>query len=184
MLHGGSHISDNKKQRRFEAYHAPDYHWRGFGRQSSKPNWYDGNRDKKDLILWEGDACGAPRVVPKQLGKKPPYNHSSDERIYRPEVPLSRLQLTTLVPAKKHDRQLISRGRQTMDMTGAYAEHGVEEKYRRYGEQSRESRDIFKRNKEKNVYTDMKNIIFAKHDLTDILPFSRTRSDFAVGRRS
>jgi len=62
---------------------------------------YDGNRDRKDLILWEGDACGAPRVVPKKLGKKPPYNHSTDERIYRPVVPLSNHQLTTLVPAKK-----------------------------------------------------------------------------------
>jgi len=69
-----------------------------------------------------------------------------------------------------------------MDMTGAYVEHGVSEKYKRYTEQSRESRVIFKSNKEKNIYTDMKSIIFAKHDLQDILPYSRTRTDFAVGR--
>ncbi|GMH60963.1 hypothetical protein TrRE_jg7458, partial [Triparma retinervis] len=143
---------------------------------------YDGNRDRKDLILWEGDACGCPRVVPKQLGKKPPYNHSSDGRIYRPVVPLSRTQLTTLVPAGREDRQIVSRGGERKDITGRYVEHGVAEKYRRYEEQSRESREIFKSNKQKNVYTDMKAIIFAEHDLTDILPYSRTRTDFNVVR--
>ncbi|GMI45228.1 hypothetical protein TrCOL_g858 [Triparma columacea] len=181
MLHGGAHISSSKRQRRVDAYKPPDYHWRGFGRQASKPSWYDGNRDRKDLILWEGDACGCPRVVPKKLGKKPPYNHSSDPRIYRPVVPQSRTQLTTLVRAGKADRQLISRGNDRMDMTGRYVEHGVAEKYGSYLRQSVESREIFENNKEKNVYTDMKSIIFARHDMTDILPYSRTRTDFKVG---
>jgi hypothetical protein len=68
-----------------------------------------------------------------------------------------------------------------MDMTGRYVEHGVAEKYGSYLRQSVESREIFENNKEKNVYTDMKSIIFARHDMTDILPYSRTRTDFKVG---
>ena len=180
MLHGGSHISSARQQRVFENYQPPEYHWSGFGRQASKPQWYDGNRDRKDIILWEGDACGAPRVVPKKINKKPPYNHSSDERLYRPVVPLSRRQLGTLVPARKEDRQLISRGRVEKDSRGMYLEHGVSDKYSRYTTMSRESASIFTQNKDKNIHTTMKSLIFTPHDMTDILPYSRTRSDFTL----
>ncbi|GMI01463.1 hypothetical protein TrVE_jg10545 [Triparma verrucosa] len=182
MLHGGSHISPAKRQRKVEAYNAPSYHWQGFGRQSSKPEWFDANKDRKPLILWEGDACGAPRIVPKRLGKKAPYNHSSDERLYRPVVPISSKQLTTLIPARAADRQLIERGSTKREKyTGSYVEVGTEEKYQRYTDMSRESRAIYKQNYEKSIYTDMKEMIYQEQAFQP-LPYSRTRSDFKVGQ--
>ncbi|GMH65053.1 hypothetical protein TrLO_g5196 [Triparma laevis f. longispina] len=182
MLHGGSHISSSKRQRKVEAYNPPDYHWQGFGRQSSKPQWYDANKGRKPIDLWEGDACGAPRIVPKRLGKKAPYNHSNDERLYRPVVPLSLKQLTTLIPAKPDDRQLISRGNTKRELhTNAYVEYGTEIKYQRYTEMSKESKAIYKRNYEKSIYTDMKEMIYQEQQFQP-LPYSRTRSDFKVGQ--
>lgn len=82
MLQGAAHVSSASRIARMEAYQPPSYHRKGFGSQSCKPDWYDGSKDKKDIIMWEGDACGAPRVVPKKLGRKAPYNHSDDERMY------------------------------------------------------------------------------------------------------
>ena len=80
-------------------------------------------------------------MVPKKLGKKPPYNHSHDHRLYRPEVPLSRTALTTLVPAQTNNRQLIDRGSELKDMHGNFLEHGVREKFKRYTEVREDGRD-------------------------------------------
>ena len=87
-------------------------------------------------------------------------------------MPLSRLHLTTLVPAKRDERQLIDRGLDVKDMRGDYLEHGVTEKSRRYTEMSQESRVIYKTNFEKSIYTDMKRLIYAPQKYTP-LPFSR-----------
>jgi hypothetical protein len=178
MLHGGAHISTPRRQHRIEAYVPPPYHWSGFGRQSCKPSWFDGARDKKPLELWEGDACGAPRVVEKRVGKKAPYNHSDDDRMYRPTVPLDLKTLGTLVPAAKDNRQLISRGTMRKDLHDRYVEHGVTEKYNAYSAMSKESKEIYLFNKHKSVQTEMKEIIFAKQTGETSLPYSRTRSDF------
>lgn len=93
-------------------------------------------------------------------------------------MPLSKEQLTTMVPALKADRQLVSRGGIRKDMTGAFVEHGVTEKFDRYTNMSAESKGIYLENKAKSIHTEMKSIIFAPHSQNESLPFSRTRSDF------
>jgi len=178
MLHGGAHISSSKRAAKFEAHVAPPYHWGGFGRESCKPLWYDGARDKKPLDLWEGDACGCPKVVPKKLGIKAPYNHSDDDRMYRPTVPLDLKTINQYKEATRNDRQLISRGAERMDRTGRYVEHGVADKYARYTAMSCEVREDYNANKKKSVQTEMKDIIFRGKQEHMPLPYSRTRSDF------
>ena len=72
---------------------APEYHWEGFGRKSTKPPWYnvsehDGTR--RPLEQWEGGTCGHPRVIEKILTKFPPFVHTTDDRSYVPTLPQSK----------------------------------------------------------------------------------------------
>jgi len=170
-------------------YEPPPHHWQGFGSQSTQPTWYDPYRwdkGRRPLNLWEGDACGAPRVVPKKPGKKAPYNHSDDDRSYRPEVSLDKYHITTMVPASKTDRQILDRdlsGFEGRDIRGSLRESGTIPKYQSYLRESNASKHHFSEIKAKNVKTEMKSIIFAAHNMDCYLPFSRTRSDFAVGKK-
>jgi len=125
-------------------------------------------------------------VVPKKLGKKAPYNHSDDERAYRPEVSLDKYHLTTYLPAGQTNRQILDRdlsGGEGRDIRGKMRESGTYSKYKDHREESRASKQHFKDIKHKNIHTVMKDIIFAPHNQHEALPFSRTRSDFAVGQK-
>jgi len=175
------------RSRAIEQFEPPKYHWQGFGSQSTKPTWFDPNRwdnGRKPIDLWEGDACGCPKIVKKKLGKKAPYNHSDDNRIYRPEVSAQKFG-TTMIPASKPNRQIVSRdhsGSEGKDLHGNMLETGTISKYKLYTNESAHSRSNFHRIKQKNVYTDMKGIIFAPQNMESLLPFQRTRSDFACGK--
>ena len=189
MLHGGSHISSKPRQKQIANYNPPKYHWEGFGRKSCKPEWYaaDADRTKRPLELWEGDTCGCPKIVPKTLGNKAPYNHSNDERIYRPEVAISIKQLGTLIPANFKERQMLDLDHFSKpDRHGNHQEKGITEKYKAYKNMTLESNEIRRYNKNKAMVSTVKDIMGgvgaypngAPNRSADSLPFRRTRADF------
>ena len=188
MLHGGAHISDAKRQRVVENYAPPSYHWQGFGRKSSKPPWFDQmtSQKRRPIFLWEGDAVGVPRVCPKKLGLKAPYNHSTDDRLYRPVVPLERMDLSTLVPAPSAERLMVERDYDcgmTEKQNGRSVEHGFKDKCEKYTAAARGSAALLEENKQRSRKTTMQGLIFnGIHDKEGLyLPYSRTRADFKVG---
>ena len=189
MLHGGEHISSKARQKQISNYKPPKYHWEGFGRKSCKPEWYaaDADRTKRPISLWEGDSCGCPKVVPKTFGQRAGFNHGDDQRIYRPEIPISIKRLGTMIPADYKSRQMLDVDLMSKpDRHGNYSEMGRIEKYNTYKNMTLESNEIRIFNKNKAMISTVKEIMGGGSTSSgcnngskgDSLPFRRTRADF------
>lgn len=135
---------------------APEYHWEGFGRKSTKPPWYnvsehDGTR--RPLEQWEGGTCGHPRVIEKILTKFPPFVHTTDERSYVPTLPQSKRVLDVTVEAPAHERQILSRGHDGI-------EHGAPDKYDTHAEETWRGRMQMHQNLRQSLKSELKEQIY------------------------